>query len=265
MRVVDSTHNSKIVEALLTRQCLEKASPEAIDLVMDEIQGAHTPADMWWVEKRISTHISHERAKAYKALVEQHHSEPELPTGKDGPGSGSSEMAEAEEEFHKSISDLISTAITEGAKVPAGHRVALTSNILWLVPNLPLNPVLMPCIDLPLEKECKIILGQARRSVPASHGTPSSLPSLPLSGGMGASVSSGRPTIKFGQAMIWPVTHVPPAIDYTFLKKPLPIEVPAPPKGRGTSGATSSPMSKVPPKSSLDDLDTAEPMVDLTV
>ena len=70
--------------------------------------------------------------------MEQHHSEPELPTGKDGPGSGSSKMAE--EEFHKSISDLISTAITKGAKVPGGHGVALTSNILWLVPNLPLNP-----------------------------------------------------------------------------------------------------------------------------
>ena len=36
----------------------------------------------------------------------------------------------------------------------------------------------------------------------------------------------------------------------------------APLKGWGTPGATSSPLSKVPPKSSLDDLDTAEPMVD---
>ena len=126
-KVVESTHNSKIVEALLTRQHLEKASAEVIDLVMDEIQGARTPADMWWVEKRISAHISHERAKTYKALVEQHHSKHELPTGKDGPGSGFSGMAEAEEEFCKSISDLISTAITEGAKVPRGHGVALTS------------------------------------------------------------------------------------------------------------------------------------------
>ena len=158
--------------------------------------------------------------------MEQHHSEPKLPTGKDGPGGRSSEMVEAEEEFHKSICDLISTAITEGTKVPGGHRVALTSNILWLVPNLPLNPVLMPCIDLPLEKECRIISGEAPWSVPASHGAPSSLPSSPLTGGMGASASSGRPTIKFGQAVIQPVTHVPPAMDYTFFKKPLPIKVP---------------------------------------
>ena len=220
---------------------------------------------MWQVEKRISTHISHKRAKAYKALVEQHHSELQLPAGKDGSGGGSSEMVEAEEEFHKSISDLISTAITEGVKVPGGHGVALTSKILWLVPNLPLNPVLMPCIDLPLERECRIILGEALRSVPASHSVLSSLPSSPLTGGMGISMSSGRSTIKFGQAMIQPITHVPPAMDYTFFKKPLPIEVAAPLKGWGTPGATSSPLSKVPPKSSLDDLDTAEPVVDLTV
>ena len=68
MRVVESTHNSKIAEALLARQCLEKASAKAIDSVMDEIWGAHTPADMWQVEKRISVCISHKRAKAYKAL-----------------------------------------------------------------------------------------------------------------------------------------------------------------------------------------------------
>ena len=65
--------------------------------------------------------------------------------------------------------------------------------------------------------------------------------------------------------MIQPVTHMPPATDYTFFKKPLPIKVPAPLKGWGTLGATSSPMSKLPPKSSLDDPDTTEPMVDLMV
>ena len=46
-KVVEDTHNSKVAEALLVRQCLEKASTEAIDLAMEEIQGAHTPADMW--------------------------------------------------------------------------------------------------------------------------------------------------------------------------------------------------------------------------
>ena len=265
MRVVENTHNLKIEEALLMRQHLEKASTKAIDLVMDEIQGAHTPADMWWVEKRISACISHERAKAYKALVEQHCPKPELPAGKDGSGSGSSEMAEVEEEFWKSMSDLISTTIIKGVKVPGGHGVALMSNILWLVPNLPLNPVLTPCIDLPLERECRIISGEASRSIPASHSIPSSLPSSPLTGGIGVSVSSSRSTIKFGQAVIRPITHVPPATDYTFFKKPLPIEVAAPLKGWGTPRATSSPLSRAPPKSSPDDLDTTEPMVDLMV
>ena len=121
---------------------------------------------------------------------------------KDGPGSRSSKMVEVEEEFHKSISDLISTTITEGAKVPGGYGVALMSSIIRLVPNLPLNPVLTPCIDLPLEKECRMILGDTPRPIPAGHGTPSSLPSLPLTGGMGVPASTSRSTIRFGQAMI---------------------------------------------------------------
>ena len=162
------------------------------------------------------------------------------------------------------MSDLISTTITKGAKVPGGHRVALMSNIRP-VPNLPLNPVLMLCIDLPPEKECRIITGETLRSIPASHGAPSSLPSSPLTGGMGASTSISISTIKFGQAMIWPVTHVLPAMDYTFFKKPSPTDVPAPQKGWGNLGATSSPMSKAPPKSSLEDPDTAQSMVDLMV
>ena len=201
-KVVENTHNSKMVEALLVRQCLEKVSAKAIDSVMDEVQGAHTTADMWQVEKKISTCISHERAKAYGALVEQHRSGSDLPTGQDGPGSGSSKMAEVEEESCKSISDLISTVITEGAKVPGGHGVALTSNIIWLVPNLPLNLVLAPCIDLPLKKECNITLGDTPRPIPAGHGALSSLPSLPLTGGMGVPMATGRSTIRFGQAVI---------------------------------------------------------------
>ena len=122
-RVVGKTHNSKTAEALIVRQCLEKVSAEAIDSVMDEIQGSHTPADMWWVEKKISAHISCERAKAYSALVKQHNSVSEHLTGKDGSGNGSSKIADVEEEFCKSISTLISTMITEGAKIPG--------NVVW--------------------------------------------------------------------------------------------------------------------------------------
>ena len=55
-------------------------------------------------------------------------------------------MGEAEEEFCKSMTDLISTVLTEGAKFPGGHRVALASNMLHLVPTLPLTLVLMPAL-----------------------------------------------------------------------------------------------------------------------
>ena len=146
---------------------------------------------------------------------------------------GPSKMAEAEEEFCKSISDLISTIITEGAKVPGGHSVALMSNIIQLVPNLPLNPVLAPCINLPPEKGYNITLGDTPRPIPAGHGTPSSLPSLPLTGVTGVPGASGRSTIRFGQAVIRPVTFMPPAMDYPFFKKPLSIDVPAPQKKGG--------------------------------
>ena len=51
---------------------------------MDDTQGAHTPADMWQIDKRISTHISLQRAKAYEALVEQYRSESEPCQDKEG-------------------------------------------------------------------------------------------------------------------------------------------------------------------------------------
>ena len=47
VKVLENTHNSKMAEALLVRQHLEKVSAEATDSVMDVIQGAHTTADMW--------------------------------------------------------------------------------------------------------------------------------------------------------------------------------------------------------------------------
>ena len=233
VRVVEKTQNSKTVEALLVRQHLEKVSAKAIDSMMDEIQSARTPADMWQVEKKISAHISCERAKAYGALIEQHHSVSNCLTGKDGSGNGSSKMVDAEEEFHKSISNLISTIITEGAKIPGECGVALMSSIIWLVPTLSLDLVLVPSIDLPPEKECKITLGDASRPFPAGHGASSSLPSLPLTGGVSAPMATGRSTIKFGQAVIQPVTFAPPTTHYSFFKKPISTNVPAPQKGWG--------------------------------
>ena len=87
--------------------------------------------------------------------------------GKDDSGKGPSRIAEAEEEFHRSMMDLISTILTKGGKIPGGHGVALASNVLQLVPTLPLNPVLTPCIDLPPEKECRIVSGETPRSLPS--------------------------------------------------------------------------------------------------
>ena len=153
-----------------------KGVSQVIDLVMDEIQTAHTTADMWRVEKKkISTHISHERAKAYNALVEQYHPGSEPSKGKDGLGDqskplkgmdeldkGPSRIAKAEEEFHRSMTALISAILTEGGKIPGGHGVALASNVLQLVPTLPLNPVLMPCIDLPWRRSAGLCWGDTK-------------------------------------------------------------------------------------------------------
>ena len=77
--------------------------------------------------------------------------------------------------------------------------------------------------------------------------------------------STGRSTIRFGQAMIRPITFMPPATGYPFFKKPLSIDIPAPQKGWGTPSASSSPISKAPPKSPLDDPDTTKSMMDLVV
>ena len=120
-RVVEKAHNSKTAEALLVRQHLEKVSAEAIDSAMEEIQGTCTPADMWQVEKRISARVSCKRAKAYGALAKHHNSVSDHLMGRDRLGGESSEIADAEEDFHKSISTLVSTVITEGAKVPGEH------------------------------------------------------------------------------------------------------------------------------------------------
>ena len=237
-------HNSKTAEALLVRQHLEKVSAEAIDSMRDEIQGARTPADMWWVEKRISAHVSCERAKAYGALTEHHNSVSDHLMGKDRSGGESSEIVDAEEEFHKSISTLVSTVITEGAKVPGECGVALTSSILCLVPTLPLDPVLAPIIDLPPEKEWRITLGDASWNLLVSQNIMSSLPSSPLTRGASAPTVAGRSTIKFGQAMIWPITFMQPAMDYPFFKKPVSTHVSTPQKVWGTPSACSSPLLK---------------------
>ena len=264
VRVVEKTHNSKTAEVLIVRQHLEKVSAEAIDSTMDEIQGAHTPADIWWVEKKISARVSHERAKAYGALIEHHNSVSNHLTGEDGSGGGSSEIADAEEDFCKSISTLVSTVITEGAKIPGEHGVALTSSILHLLPTLPLDLVLAPSTDLPPEKEW-ITLGDASWAFPVSQSIMSSLPSSPLTGGASAPTVTGRSTIKFGQAVIRPITFTQPAMDYPFFKKPVSTNVPTPQKGWGTPSVCSSPLLKEPHTSPQDTPDLTKSLTDPSV
>ena len=178
---------------------------------------------------------------------------------------GSSEIVDAEDNFHKSISTLVSTMITEGAKVPGEFGVALTSSILHLVPTLPLDPVLARSIDLPPEKECKITLGDALWAFAVSQSVMSSLPSSPLTGGASAPMVAGRSTIKFGQAMIRPITFMQPAMDYPSFKKPISTNVPTPQKGWGTPSACSSPLLKEPRTSPQDTPDLNKSLTDPSV
>ena len=204
---------------------------------------------MWWIQKRISTHISLQRTKTYDTLVKQYRTKPRSHEEKEkedleGTSTG---MAEAEAEFHKSMTDLISALLTERGKVPRGHGVALASNVLQLVPSLPLNPVLTACMDLPPKKECRIVSREMPRSPSSGPSTPGPLPSSPLTGTMGGLSPAKRSTIRFGQAVnavIWPITHISPAVDFSFFKKPLPVEVPMSPMRWKSLGASSTPLSK---------------------
>ena len=82
---------------------------------------------------------------------------------------------------------------------------------------------------------------------------------------MSAPTAAGRSTIKFGQAVIQPVTFTPPSMDYSFFKKPVSTDVPAPQKGWGAPSASSSPLLKEPHTLPPDTLDTTKPLTDLAV
>ena len=240
--MVEKAHNSKTSQAWLVRQCLEKASIEAIDSMKDEIQGTHTSADMWRVKKKIGAQVSRARAKAYHDLAQHHDSVSDDLTGQGGPSTGSSEIAEAEENFRKSVSNLVSTVVTEGAKVSGERGAALISSILHLVPNFPLSPVLTPTIDLPAGMECRIVLGDAPRSISAGQHVVSSLPSSPLTGGAGAPTVAGSSTIRFGQAVTQPAAFMQPG--YPFFKQPASTPISTPQKGCGTPYPRNSPLLK---------------------
>ena len=118
----------------------------------------------------------------------------------------------------------------------------MISSILCLVPTLPLEPVLTLTIDLPTERECRITLGDASQNISMGQNIISSLPSSPLTGGGSAPTVAGKSTIRFGQAMIRPVTFTQPTLDYPFFKKPTSTPISTPQKGWGAPDARSSPL-----------------------
>ena len=197
-QAVEDRHNSGIVDALLMKK-LEEASAGAIESMMDDIRAAHTPADMWRIEKRLSVCISTHQAKAFDDPAAPYKCDPESHQGR------RKDMAEAwdlvEADLHKSMMDLVSTVITEGTKVPGGQGVAITSNILQLVPSLPSNLVLVTCTDLPPEREFKVVTWDPPRPPVPEPSAPSLLPSSPLTGTKGGSSISRKPAIKFGQTV----------------------------------------------------------------
>ena len=77
-----------------------------------------------------------------------------------------------------------------------------------------------------------------------SQNIVSSLPSSPLTRGASAPTVAGRSTIKFGLAVIWPVTFMQPALDYPFFKKPASTPISTPQKVWETPDACSSPLLK---------------------
>ena len=104
--------------------------------------------------------------------------------------------------------------------------------------------------------------GEMPRYLSSGPSAPSLLPSSPLMGSTSGSSSAMRSTIRFGQAMIWPITHVSPAVDFGFFKKPLPAEVPTPPMGWKSLGTSSTPQARPPLQLSGDNLDKMDPTVD---
>ena len=240
-RVVEKAHHSNTSQVWLVRQRLEKASIEAVDSMKDEIQGACTSADMWRVEK-IGAQVSRVRVKVYQDLTQHHDSVFDDLTRQGGLSTGTSEIAEAEENFRKSVSNLVSTVVTEGAKVPGERGAVLISSILCLVPNFPLSPVLTPTIDLPAGMECRIILGDAPWNIPVGQHVMGSLPSSPLTGGVGTPTVAGSSTIRFGQAVTQPAAFTPPG--YPFFKQPASTPISTPQKGCGTPYPCNSPLLK---------------------
>ena len=119
-QAVEDRHNSRIADGLLVKKKLEEASAGEIESMMDDIRAAHTPVDMWRIEKRLSVGISTHWAKAFDDLAGPFKSDPKSHQDRRKDMAEVWDLAEAEVNVHKSMMDLVSTVITEGMRVPGG-------------------------------------------------------------------------------------------------------------------------------------------------
>ena len=76
-QAMEDRHNLRIADALLIKKKLEEASAWVIESMMDNIRAAHTPADTWRIEKRLSACISAHWAKAFDELAPPYKCDPE--------------------------------------------------------------------------------------------------------------------------------------------------------------------------------------------
>ena len=180
------------------------------------------------------------RAKAYCDLTQHHNSvSNDNLAGQGGSSTRSTEIAEAEENFRKSVSNLVSTVVTKGAKVSGERGAALISSIIHLVPPLPLKPSANTSHRSATQRgmECRIILGDVPRSVSARPTHHEFSPQFTFNWGTRCTPTvAGSSTIKFGQAMTRPIASTQPG--YPFFKQPASTPILTPQKGCRTPYAT---------------------------
>ena len=194
-----------------------------------------------------------------EAITEPHQEEG---TKEETPKKAKSAEADPPRKHHRSREEKGWSRHSPTEKSPASltreHNVILETDKLGDV-------VLTLTIDLPPERECRITLGDASQNVSAGQNIVSALPSLPLTGGGSARTVAGKSTIRFGQAMIQPITFMQPALDYPFFKKPASTPISTPQKSWGAPDARSSPLlreSRMSPEDTPDlTKSSAEPLV----
>ena len=136
-----------------------------------------------------------------------------------------SKLEDAEAEYHQTTVELITAVIAEEAKVPGYHGIALTSNILSLVSRLPINPILMSGINLPPERDYKILIPEPSQPQHLSGGGGTNITNTAVPRSGYAQCAIRQPAIKF----VHPITQVHPMFPLSISKAT--SEAPPPPGG----------------------------------